>query len=295
LCRDIPTMFRSIAARAAPIVQARGYATLKEIKTRLTSVTNIQKITKSMKMVATSKFKQAERQLASARVLGAANDALSKVTGLQSEESSTKPIAVLITSDRGMCGGVHSAVSKAAKKLVAEKDHDLFIVGDKAKALLINHHAKKFSVHINEIGRLPPTFDEALFVAQEILKVKPDFENGVIIYNRFQSAIAYDTVVEPIFGLQTMKASPEMLEYGAEEADEDVVEFFHEYSLACKIFAAIKEGACSEQSARMTAMDNATNNSEDMIKNLNLTYNRTRQAVITRELIEIISGASALE
>jgi len=289
-------MFSSIAARAAPmVVQTRGMATLKEIKTRLGSVTNIQKITKSMKMVATSKFKQAERQLGPARILGAANDTLATVTGLQSEESSEKPIAVLITSDRGMCGGVHSAVSKAAKKLLGDSDHDLFILGDKAKAQLVSQHQDKFNVHINEIGRLPPTFDEALFVAQEILKVKPNFDNGVIIYNRFQSAIAYDTVTEPIFGLNTMKAAPEMLEYGADEADEDVVEFFHEYTLACKIYSAIKEGACSEQSARMTAMDNATNNSEDMIKTLNLTYNRTRQAVITRELIEIISGASALE
>lgn len=292
-------MFRSLAARATPVMQVRGMATLKEIKNRLSSVTNIQKITKSMKMVATSKFKQAERQLVAARVLGTANDALANVTGLQSEESSATPIAVLITSDRGMCGGVHSAVSKSAKKLLSEKEHNLFVVGDKAKAQLIQLHKDKFHLHINEIGRLPPTFDEALFVAEEILKAAPSFEKGVIIYNRFQSAIAYDTVQEPIYGLQTMKAAPEMLQYGMDEyagdADEDVVEFFHEYSLACKIYAAIKEGACSEQSARMTAMDNATNNSEDMIKTLNLTYNRTRQAVITRELIEIISGASALD
>jgi len=289
-------MLRSIAARAAPVVfQQRGMATLKEIKTRLGSVTNIQKITKSMKMVATSKFKQAEKQLTAARVLGAANDTLSSVTGLSPEESSEKPIAVLITSDRGMCGGVHSAVSKSAKKMLETQDHELFILGDKAKAQLVGKYVDKFSLHVNEVGRLPPTFDEALFVAQEILKVKPNFQSGTIIYNRFQSAIAYNTVNEPIYGLETMKNSPEMVEYGADETDEDVVEFFHEFTLACKVYSAMKEGACSEQSARMTAMDNATNNSEDMIKALNLTYNRTRQAVITRELIEIISGASALE
>lgn len=292
-------MFRSIAIAtraAAPLmVQSRGMATLKEIKSRLTSVTNIQKITKSMKMVATSKFKQAERQLGPARALGAANDTLASVADLKNEESSEKPIAVLITSDRGMCGGVHSAVSKSAKALLGSVDHDLFIVGDKAKAQLVSGHQDKFSLHVNEIGRLPPTFDEALFIAQEILKIKPNFQSGVIIYNRFQSAIAYDTVKEPLFGLDTIKGSPEMLPYGADEEDEDVVGFFHEFNLACKVYSAIKEGACSEQSARMTAMDNATSNSEDMIKNLNLTYNRTRQAVITRELIEIISGASALE
>lgn len=272
----------------------RSMATLKDLKMRMDSVSNIAKITSSMKMVSTAKFKQAERALKPARTYGAANQALFDAVELVGENAEAKkPLAILISSDRGLCGGIHSNVSKKAKALLEDRDYQLAIVGDKPKAQMNKGYSEKIVVHMNEIGRTPPTFDEALFVAQQILEAVPDYDGGVIVYNEFVSALAYNTKTSAIQGKETLEWSEKMAPYEVE--GDKVLPWYHEFQLANSIYHALKEAAASEQSTRMSAMDNATNNANDMISALNLTYNRTRQAVITRELIEIISGASALE
>jgi len=118
------------------------------------------------------------------------------------------------------------------------------------------------------------------------------FDSGVIVYNRFKSVVSYATTEIPIFSLNSVNAAPKLQVY--DSLDSDVIQSYLEYSLVSQIYYAMKENACSEQSSRMTAMDNASKNAAEMIEKLSLTFNRTRQAVITRELIEIISGASAL-
>jgi F-type H+-transporting ATPase subunit gamma len=112
------------------------------------------------------------------------------------------------------------------------------------------------------------------------------------VYNRFKSVVSYQTVELPIFSLASVMAAPKLTIY--DSLDADVIQSYLEYSLASQLYYTMKENACSEQSSRMTAMDNASKNAGEMIDKLSLTFNRTRQAVITRELIEIISGASAL-
>ncbi|KOB79120.1 ATP synthase subunit gamma [Operophtera brumata] len=144
-----------------------------------------------------------------------------------------------------------------------------------------------------EIGRLPPTFLDAAKLASNILTCGYEFASGKIIYNKFRSVVSYQQSNLPLFSRKTIENAPKLAIY--DSLDSDVLQSYTEFSLASMIFFAMKEGACSEQSARMSAMDNATKNAGEMIDKLTLTFNRTRQAVITRELIEIISGAAALE
>jgi len=118
------------------------------------------------------------------------------------------------------------------------------------------------------------------------------FDSGSVVYNRFKSVVSYQTTELPIFSLSSVMAAPKLTIY--DSLDADVIQSYLEYSLASQLYYAMKENACSEQSSRMTAMDNSSKNAGEMIAKLALTFNRTRQAVITRELIEIISGASAL-
>ena len=118
------------------------------------------------------------------------------------------------------------------------------------------------------------------------------FEGGKIVFNKFRSVVSYTTTEIPIFSVNSINAAPKLSVY--DSLDSDVVQSYMEYSLTSLLYYTMKENACSEQSSRMTAMDNSSKNASEMIDKLALTFNRTRQAVITRELIEIISGASAL-
>lgn len=140
---------------------------------------------------------------------------------------------------------------------------------------------------------MPPQFLDAAKAANEVLNCGFDYSDGKIIYNRFKSVVSYQVSDLPIFSLQAVESAAKLPIY--DSLDSDVIQSYLEFSLASMLYYTMKESACSEQSSRMTAMDNATKNAGEMIDKLTLTFNRTRQAVITRELIEIISGAAALE
>lgn len=140
---------------------------------------------------------------------------------------------------------------------------------------------------------MPPQFLDAAKLANEVMNCGYEFSEGKIVYNKFKSVVSYKLSDMPIFSLKTVEKSEKLPVY--DSLDSDVIQSYLEFSLATQLFYAMKEGACSEQSSRMTAMDNASKNAGEMIDKLTLTFNRTRQAVITRELIEIISGAAALE
>lgn len=149
------------------------------------------------------------------------------------------------------------------------------------------------SSDIQGSGEEAPTFGDASVIALELLNSGYEFDEGSIIFNRFRSVISYKTEEKPIFSLDTVASAESMSIY--DDIDADVLRNYQEYSLANIIYYSLKESTTSEQSARMTAMDNASKNASEMIDKLTLTFNRTRQAVITKELIEIISGAAALE
>nr|XP_046235588.1 ATP synthase subunit gamma, mitochondrial isoform X3 [Scatophagus argus] len=273
-------------------------ATLKDITIRLKSIKNIQKITKSMKMVAAAKYARAERQLKPARVYGTGALALYEKADIKvPEDKAAKHLIVGVTSDRGLCGAIHSGVAKVIKSEIATltsagKEVMVINVGDKLRGLLHRTHGKHIILNCKEVGRKPPSFGDASVIATELLNSGYEFDQGTVVFNRFRSVISYKTDQKPLFSIDTVANSENMGIY--DDIDADVLRNYQEFSLVNIIYLALRESSTSEQSARMTAMDSASKNASEMIDKLTLTFNRTRQAVITKELIEIISGAAAL-
>lgn len=274
--------------------QNRGMATLKAISIRLKSVKNIQKITQSMKMVSAAKYSRAERDLKQARPYGLGAQQFYEKAEVASKEEEPKKLYIAITSDRGLCGAVHTGVARHIRTELAEDPNiKVVCVGDKSRAILQRLYSKNIAMVCNEIGRLPPTFLDAAKLTNAIINMGYEYTDGKIVYNKFKSVVSYGVADMPIFSLKSVESAEKLPVY--DSLDSDVIQNYLEFSMASLLFYAMKEGACSEQSSRMTAMDNASKNAGEMIDKLTLTFNRTRQAVITRELIEIISGAAALE
>ncbi|KFW83427.1 hypothetical protein N305_12015, partial [Manacus vitellinus] len=268
--------------------QVRNMATLKDITRRLKSIKNIQKITKSMKMVSAAKYARAERELKPARIYGTGALALYEKAEIKAPEDKKKHLLIGVSSDRGLCGAIHTSIAKTLKNEItnlsnAGKEVMVVGVGDKIRGLL----QRTFK----EVGRRPPSFGDASAIALELLNSGYEFDEGSVIYNRFRSVISYKTDEKPIFSFETVAGSESLSIY--DDIDADVLRNYQEFTLANILYYSLKESTTSEQSARMTAMDNASKNASEMIDKLTLTFNRTRQAVITKELIEIISGAAA--
>merc|ERR1711935_143901 len=289
------------AAQCAVYQQNRGMANLKAISLRLKSVKNIQKITQSMKMVSAAKYARAERDLKAARPYGHGAQAFyaGAQIGKPIEAAAGAPIKelyVALTSDRGLCGAVHSNVCKTIRNELNEKPSlenvGIICVGDKSRAQLSRLFAKNILCVGSEIGRLPPQFGDATKIASAILNAGFEYDAGKLVYNKYKSVVSYQTSELPIYSLGAVNGGDKISVY--DSLDADVIQSYMEYSLASLIYYCLKEGACSEQSSRMQSMDNSSKNAGEMIEKLTLKFNRTRQAVITGELIEIISGAAAL-
>jgi F-type H+-transporting ATPase subunit gamma len=273
---------------------------LKIIAMRLKSVKNIQKITQSMKMVSAAKFAKAERDLKAARPLGIAAQQFYKSAEITSDNPQPKELLVAITSDRGLAGAVHSNINKAIRakfeeKIAAGESLDnvkILCVGDKSRAFFQRFFPKQILMVGSEIGRLPPTFNDASKVANAMLTSGYEFDSGSLLFNYYKNVASNETLEIPIYSQDLITSSEKVSVY--DSLDADVVQSYVEFSLASLIFYCMKEGATSEQASRMSAMDNSSKNAGEMIDKLTITFNRTRQAVITGELIEIISGAAAL-
>ncbi|KAI0752566.1 ATP synthase F1 gamma [Daedaleopsis nitida] len=278
---------------AAPS-QARNMATLREIELRLKSVRNIEKITKSMKMIASTKLAKAQRAMLAGKEYGVANSEIFEHAA--GEEAGKRKLFLVISSDKGLCGGIHSSVSKATRRAFAEKDgieedSPVMVVGDKSKAQLSRALPKNLVMTFNQIGRDIPTFADAAGVADLILTSGVKYDRIAIVYNKFVSAISYESAIIEIEPENMLKEAPGFRAY---EMEDDVTKDLSEFTLANAIYAALVEGHACEQSARRNAMDNASKNASDMINRLTMQYNRGRQAAITNELVDIITGASAL-
>lgn len=276
--------------------QQRGMANLKIIGMRLKSVRNIQKITQSMKMVSAAKYARAERDLRAARPVGAAAKAFYDNAEVNPSAEAPKELYIAMTSDRGLAGAVHSSICKQIRAELAEKPNTdnvkIVCVGDKSRSFFQRWNKDNIFLVGSEIGRLPPQFGDASKVASNILNSGYEFDSAKMLYNKYNSVVSYTTTTFPIYGLDAVSKAEKIDVY--DSLDADVLQSYLEFSMASLLYYAMKEGACSEQSSRMTAMDNSTKNAGEMIDKLQITFNRTRQAVITGELIEIISGAAAL-
>jgi F-type H+-transporting ATPase subunit gamma len=290
-------------------------ASLKELKDRIASVKSTQKITKAKQMVAAAKLRRAQNAAESSRpyaerlatVMGnlASQVTISADTPklLAGTGGSQKHLLVVATSDRGLCGAFNANIVKEARitadRLIAEgKDVSFYLVGKKAKPVIKRFYPGKIDHHFDTTEVKHPTFDDAKAVAEDLTErlEQADFDIAWLFYSKFKSAL----VQEP----QTQKLIPVAMDNDAEargtaavdyEPDEDeILSELLPRNLAIQLFRALLENAASEQGASMTAMDNATRNAGDLIDRLTIEYNRSRQAAITTELVEIISGAEAL-
>lgn len=269
------------------------------------SVKSIQKITKAMKMVAASKLRGIQVKTENSRGLWQPFVAL---LGDHPDIDSKKTVILTISSDRGLCGGINSSVVKLSKGLYrmnAESGEPTkyLILGDKAKAQLQRDSKKSIHMVITDTQKIPINFTEISMVADEILK-NVEFDTIKMVYNKFASVVSFLPTVATILSPELITKESEsggkvgnLESYEIEGADskDEILQNLSEFQFASMLFNACLENACSEQGARMSAMDNSTRNASDMLEKLTLRYNRSRQASITTELIEIISGAAALE
>ena len=290
---------------------------LKDLKTRISSVKSTRKITSAMKMVAASKLRRAQELAESSRVYAESLSLiLSSLSGGSKDNSdlpevlvgrSNPKVALLIinSSDRGLCGGFNSTLFRSAVAWIKDKkskniEVKLMPIGKKASAFY-----KRSDLEIIENFEDINTNDRQLEVSENVKnKISELFESQAIdevsiLYNKFVSAIAQEPTFKSLIPLEQSQS-----EEGSEETTNSSFEFepdkneLLEYliprNFMTQVYGCILESSAAEHAARMTSMDNATRNAGDMIDSLTMTYNRTRQAVITKELIEIISGAEAV-
>ncbi|KAJ1499081.1 atp3 gamma subunit of the F1 sector of mitochondrial F1F0 ATP synthase [Coelomomyces lativittatus] len=202
---------------------------------------------------------------------------------------------VAVSSDRGLCGGVHSTVTKMIRKLLKAQKNEgsIVVLGDKARNQLAREYKSNIRLNVNQLGKNIPTFYEASLITDLILKEKTtkDSPKIALVYNQFKSAIAYEVQLHSLPTLTDLRSSPKLAMY---ESSSETLDHFAQFLHASEVYYAMAEGHASEISSRRTAMDNATKNAGDIIDNLRMKYNRQRQASITNELVDIITGASAI-
>jgi F-type H+-transporting ATPase subunit gamma len=294
---------------------------LKDLKNRIASVKSTQKITAAMKMVAASKLRRAQEQAEAGRPyaerLGrmlaslAANvqgtgEGPRLMTGTGRQDTH---LLVVITADRGLCGAFNSSIVREARRQIQRLQGEgrtvkVITVGRKGRDQLRRMFSGLIVHSFEEIGRRRLSFAEADMITARILEMYDagEFDVCSVIYNRFKSAMTQIVTVQQLVPFALPEAAESAADASAEaralyefEPDEEqILADLLPKNLSIQVYRALLESAASEQGARMTAMDNATRNAGDMINKLTLTYNRTRQAVITKELIEIISGAEAV-
>ncbi|KAJ9199722.1 hypothetical protein DTO166G4_5957 [Paecilomyces variotii] len=277
--------------RTAP-PNAATFATLREIEGRLKSIKNIEKITNTMKVIASTRLTRAQKAMEESRSYGSTSNTLFEKAETKAVEGQ-KTLYVVASSDKGLCGGIHSGLSKATRKHLAENpEADLVILGEKAKAQLGRVYANNIVLSFSNVCKDVPTFADAQAIADQIALLPTDYSSIKVIYNKFVNAQSYEPEVIEAYSEEAITQSPNISAY---EVDDEVLKNLREYALANNLYWALAEGHAAEISARRNAMENASNNAGDMINRFQILYNRQRQAAITGELVEIITGATASE
>jgi F-type H+-transporting ATPase subunit gamma len=293
---------------------------LKDLRVRINSVRSTQKITSAMKMVAAAKLRRAQEQAEAARpyaermqrVLASLAASVAGREGapplLAGRGSDKVHLIVVMTSDRGLCGAFNSSIVRGARRRIRELQgggHDVKIlcVGRKGRDQLRRDFGRLIVATIEEVGKPRLTYGAAEGIARRIMAMfeAGEFDVCTIVYNRFKSVITQVVTIQQLIPFEPEAAStaasvaePSLALYEYEPEEDEILADLLPRNLGVQVFRALLENAASEEGARMTAMDSATRNAGEMINRLTINYNRTRQAVITKELIEIISGAEAL-
>ena len=297
-------------------------ASLKDLRVRISSVTSTQKITAAMKMVAAAKLRRAQEQAEAARPYADRMERMLTAIASSMVDHPGAPallvgtgrdavhLVIVATGDRGLCGGFNSTIVRDARRLITQlqsegKEVKLLTIGRKAREQLRRQYAGSIVESYQEMDKPSLDYVKAAAVARRIAELfeAGEFDVCTMIYNRFQSAMSQVVTRQQLVPFEISAESETAEEaagdasraaYEAEPSEEEILAALLPRNLGVQIFRALLENYASEQGARMTAMDSATRNAGEMIDDLTLTYNRTRQAAITKELIEIISGAEAI-
>ncbi len=290
-------------------------ASLKDMRVRIAATKATQKITKAMQMVAASKLRRAQMAAEAARPYAERMDTVlgniaQSVAGSESAPALLRGtgadkvhLLVVCTAERGLCGAFNSSIARLARehtnRLLAEgKEVKILCVGRKGYEILRRTYQRNI-IEVVELRVRSIGYSNAEAVAQKVVALYNDgaFDVATLFFSRFKSVISQiptaQQIIPPVFeGGKTGTAPAASYDYEPEE--NDILDDLLPRNIAVQIFRALLENAASEQGSRMSAMDNATRNAGEMIRKQTITYNRTRQAMITKELIEIISGAEAL-
>ncbi len=288
---------------------------LKDLKNRIESVKNTRKITKAMQMVAAAKLRRAQESAEAARpysdrfnrVLGSLSASVKGLDKapklLQGNGSDVVQLLVVMTAERGLCGGFNSNIAKLARRhakelLAAGKTVKILTVGKKGRDGLRRDFSDNFIGHVDLAQVKNLGYSDAQSIAQNLLArfESGDFDVAKIFYSKFENVVSQvpsaKQIIPASYDDNELASAAKFYEYEPDESA--ILENLLPRGIATQIFTALLENGASEQGARMSAMDNATRNAGEMIDKLTIEFNRSRQAVITNELIEIISGAEAL-
>ena len=286
---------------------------LKDLKNRIDSVKSTRKITKAMQMVAAAKLRRAQEAAEMARPYADRMNAVmgNLAAGMAGSDSAPKLLAgsgddkthllIVATAERGLCGGFNSSIAKLARqhaeKLIGEgKTVKMLTVGKKGREQLKRDFADLFIDHVDLSEVKNIGYDNAQAIAADVVARfnAGEFDVATIFFNKFQSVISQIPTAQQLIPAAFEASEDENTLYDYEPDEEAILADLLPRALATQVFTALLENGASEQGARMSAMDNATRNAGDMIDKLTIQFNRSRQAAITNELIEIISGAEAL-
>ena len=285
-------------------------ASVKEMRTRIGSVKSTQKITKALQMVAAAKLRRAQLAAEAARpyARGMANVIANLAAGVSGPSaplllagtgSDKRHLVIVATSDRGLAGGFNGGIIRAARekiaKLISEgKDVKIIVIGRKARDGLRRQYASRF-LEIYEVGIKAPNFALVKPIAQRVLDAYTagEFDVVTLVYSSFKSVVTQTPRVQQLIPAQVEASSGPAPFYDYEPDEDTILEALLPQNISVQLLTALLENQAGFFAAQMTAMDNATRNAGEMIKALTIQMNRTRQAQITKELIEIISGAAA--
>ena len=289
---------------------------LKDLKIRINSVKSTQKITSAMKMVAAAKLRRAQENAEAARPYAERMERmLGSLAGSMAGREGAPPLLagngrdqvhliVVMTSDKGLCGGFNSSIVRAARRKIRElreqgKEVKIFTVGRKGRDQLRRDLGALIIGHLEDVGRPRLNFAVAAKLGERLAAsfAAGEFDVCHIVYNKFKSAMTQIVTFQQLipFALPAGGTAPVSdVVYDYEPDETEILESLLPRNIGVQVYRALLENEASEQGARMTAMDSATRNAGEMINKLTIFYNRSRQAYITKELIEIISGAEAL-
>jgi F-type H+-transporting ATPase subunit gamma len=279
-----------------------------DLRRRIRSTKNTQQITKAMKMVSAAKLRRAQERMMAARPYSAGlREVLASISTradlathplLQEREDERKVLLLVVTADRGLCGAFNANIIRGAQNAIAEKkwDHvELLPIGRKAIEFFRRRTIpiRRQGAHVYQALSL----DTARGIAQALIDdfINGEFDAVYVIYNEFKSVIAQRVTLERLLPLPRAVADPDApaIDYIYAPGPEQILSDLLPKHIEFQLYRVLLESAAAEQGARMTAMESATKNASDMISHLTLTYNRIRQASITKEIIEIVSGAAA--